>query len=83
MLFVGFLVKGQSNNTPKISYGESTNYDSSITNKQKPVLAKQDSSSVANHNKKENNKFEIKLSEKTIINTNDSILIKKKEIEKN
>ena len=36
---------------------------------------------MANHNKKENNKFEIKLSEKTIINTNDSILIKKKEIE--
>lgn len=81
MLLVGFLVKGQSNNTPKISYGESTNSDSTTTNKQKPVLAKQDSSSMTNQNKKVNNKFEIKLSEKNIINNSDSILIKKKEIE--
>ncbi len=79
---LGFIVKAQSNNTPKLLYADSINSNTAVTNKQKPELLLQDSNLVNAKLKNENYKPEVKLSEgiNNKNNNNDSTLIKKKEI---
>ncbi|MCW8898051.1 MAG: hypothetical protein OQJ96_06945 [Flavobacteriales bacterium] len=80
MFHLGFIVKAQSNNTPKLLYADSINANTAVTNKQKPELLLQDSNLV-NAKRKNDYKPEVKLSEGINNNNdNDSTLIKKKEI---
>ena len=78
MFHIGFIVKAQSNNTPKLLYTDSIS--STPTNSQKPVLLLEDS--ISTDVKQYKKSYEPKLAKTNIINNeNDSILIKKKETE--
>lgn len=80
ILHTGFIVKAQSNNAPKLLYGESINSDTTSNIKQKSIIATHDSLPTVIQSKNKTHNHEPKLNKTSIINNeNDSILIKKKE----